>query len=105
MNGTPDSAGKPPSAQWWTLDPYRFPGMRGAAKGEEPGAQGPDPARPCGSPPSRLSSVDRRRLDLQACLTVAGIPLLAGDPHAIEVLAGIDETTYAAVRRWISHTR
>ncbi|MEU8462506.1 hypothetical protein [Streptomyces sp. NPDC029003] len=49
--------------------------------------------------------MDRRRLDLQACLTVAGIPLLAGDPHAIEVLAAVDETTYAAVRRWISHTR
>ncbi|MFJ6718663.1 MULTISPECIES: hypothetical protein [unclassified Streptomyces] len=51
-----------------------------------------------------MSPEDRRRLELQACLTAAGITLLADDPHAIGVLAGVDEITYQAVRRWIGQT-
>ncbi|MFJ8163496.1 hypothetical protein ACIRBY_21585 [Streptomyces sp. NPDC096136] len=46
----------------------------------------------------------RRRLDLHACLTVAGIPPRAGDLHAIEVLSLVDDTTHAALLRWITGT-
>ncbi|MEU8432551.1 hypothetical protein AB0F18_06490 [Streptomyces sp. NPDC029216] len=45
-----------------------------------------------------------RRLDLHACLTVAGIAPRAGDLHAIDVLSMVDDTTYAALRRWITGT-
>ncbi|WP_406385948.1 hypothetical protein [Streptomyces sp. NBC_00211] len=46
--------------------------------------------------------MDRRRLELHACLTAAGVTPLAGDLHAIEVLSTVDDATNAAVRRWIS---
>ncbi|MER5933723.1 hypothetical protein [Streptomyces sp. NPDC002054] len=52
-----------------------------------------------------LSAADRRRLDLHAALTAAGIPPLAGDLHAIEALSALDDTTHAAVQRWISTPR
>ncbi|MGW7098648.1 hypothetical protein [Streptomyces sp. NPDC054838] len=87
------------------LDPYRFPGMRGLPDdeaGEHPWLRlpYPRPTSPVRPSPGFLSP--SRRLDLQACLTVAGITLVAEDLHAIEAIAGLDETTYAAVRRWIS---
>ncbi|MFF4330306.1 hypothetical protein ACGFY6_27060 [Streptomyces sp. NPDC048387] len=100
----------------WPTDPYRFPGLRGDAPYEEeaqagapadawpgllpepgplpaparrPGAGGPDPA-------------DRRRLDLHVWLTSAGVRPHADDPHAIAVLSTVDDTTHAALRRWIT---
>ncbi|TDU69029.1 hypothetical protein EDD91_7678 [Streptomyces sp. KS 21] len=92
-----------PKAPRTTLDPYRFPGIRGLADAEElsaPCPRGPLPAS--GHPPGGLSPADRRRLDLHACLTAAGVPPLDGDLHAIEVLTTVDDATNAAVRRWIS---
>lgn len=86
-----------------TFDPYRFPGMRGLADSEEPEAGCPEGPPPAGDgPPGTLTPVDRRRLELHACLTAAGVTPLAGDLHAIEVLSTVDDATNAAVRRWIS---
>ncbi|MFE9219205.1 hypothetical protein ACFYN3_22960 [Streptomyces lavendulae] len=47
---------------------------------------------------------ERRRLDLYACLTDAGIRPLAADLRAIEVLSSVDDLTHSAIRRWISGT-
>ncbi|MFF1558680.1 hypothetical protein [Streptomyces sp. NPDC058279] len=86
------------------LDPYRFPGMRGLPEeeaGEPPWLRLPYPRpTPTVRPAPELPSPSRR-LDLQACLTIAGVTLVPEDLHAIEVLSGLDETTFAAVRRWI----
>lgn len=107
----PDRTGAVPAPRLprGALDPYRFPGLRGLGEDEDPSAQDSHPhlhdrVPPSGRPPALVSPEDRRRLELQACLTAAGITLLADDPHAIGVLAGVDEITYQAVRRWIGQT-
>ncbi|MFD7837180.1 hypothetical protein [Streptomyces sp. NPDC059761] len=85
------------------LDPYRFPGVRDLEDIPDPEPD-PDPEseeRPRG----RISAAHRRRLALHAALTAAGIPPVAGDLHAIEVVSALDGVTNAAVRRWISCAR
>ncbi|PWK73448.1 hypothetical protein BCL76_102473 [Streptomyces sp. CG 926] len=88
------------------LDPYRFPGVWGLADEEEASFEGdavtPDPRQ--GSA-GRIGAAQRRRLDLLAALTTAGIPPLTADRHAVEAVAALDETTNAAVRRWIAGSR
>ncbi|MET8752058.1 hypothetical protein ABZW32_18435 [Streptomyces sp. NPDC004667] len=84
------------------LDPYRFPGMRGLPDSGETGARGSLPGS--GPPPRGPGPEERRRLDLYACLTAAGIRPLAADLRAIEVLSALDDVTHATVRRWISGT-
>ncbi|MFK0254937.1 hypothetical protein [Streptomyces sp. NPDC090445] len=94
------------------LDPYRFPGARDfedhettAALAPAPGPL-PDPARDRAERSAgRIGAVHRRRLELHAALTAAGIPPLAGDLHAIEVLSALDDAANAAVQRWIAGTR
>ncbi|MFI8497725.1 hypothetical protein ACIGFK_04320 [Streptomyces sp. NPDC085524] len=49
--------------------------------------------------------MDRRRLDLQAALTAAGISPLPGDLEAIYILSSLDDETHAALVRWITQTR
>ncbi|MFC5805165.1 hypothetical protein [Streptomyces formicae] len=49
-----------------------------------------------------LSASDRRRLELHAALTTAGIAPLPGDLAAIDALCVLDDTTNATVQRWIS---
>ncbi|MFB6807756.1 hypothetical protein [Streptomyces sp. NPDC056387] len=99
-----------------TFDPYRFPGIRGWADTGQPSSgcpQAPPPTGdgppgdrpPRGPAPGVPSPEDRRRLELQACLTAAGVPPHAGDLHAIEVLSMIDDATNAAIRRWICGAR
>ncbi|MEV6332050.1 hypothetical protein [Streptomyces sp. NPDC051909] len=95
------------------LDPYRFPA---AIDGDLParaatacGVMETDDCcpLPAPDPASRLSAplepADRRRLELHAALTTAGIAPLPGDLDAIEALCGLDDTTHAALRRWINH--
>ncbi|MEU1202762.1 hypothetical protein ABZ446_42030 [Streptomyces sp. NPDC005813] len=46
---------------------------------------------------------DRRRLDLHAALTAAGIPPLPEDREAIDRLSALPADINIAVRRWIEH--
>ncbi|AZM90275.1 MULTISPECIES: hypothetical protein [Streptomyces] len=100
----------------WLTDPYRFPGLRshpydddaeaGAPVDAWPGpspAPGPPPA-PARRPGADATpdSADRRRLDLHTWLTSAGVRPHTDDPHAIAVLSTVDDTTHAALRRWIT---
>ncbi|MEU2235157.1 hypothetical protein [Streptomyces vietnamensis] len=94
------------------LDPYRFPTAPvddlpeltpGVCDRVEPG----DCLLPVPEPGNRLSSplepADRRRLELHAALTTAGIAPLPGDLDAIEALCQLADTTHVALRRWINH--
>nr|WSX53824.1 hypothetical protein OG409_35820 [Streptomyces sp. NBC_00974] len=104
------------------LDPYRFPGADTvqpathdvpsqsrrpgdmdwllSSLGEEP----PGERAPASDPHlgRSLTPMDRRRLDLQAALTTVGIPPLPGDVEAIYILSVLDDTTHAALVRWIT---
>ncbi|WP_328876117.1 hypothetical protein OHT76_41880 [Streptomyces sp. NBC_00287] len=101
------------TAAFEDLDPYRFPAARIDDLPEQtPAALGvtdlDDYLLPAPDPASRLSTplepADRRRLELHAALTTAGIAPLPGDLDAIKALCQLDDTTHAAVRRWINHT-
>ncbi|MFE6834116.1 hypothetical protein ACFVFI_04635 [Streptomyces sp. NPDC057705] len=92
----------PPSAvtvPQLTLDPYRFPGADtvDAVPGE---AQPSDRHLTWPLQPS-----DRRRLDLHAALTTAGVPPTPGDLEAIHTLSALDDTTNEALLRWITAVR
>ncbi|WP_327372772.1 hypothetical protein OG393_02000 [Streptomyces sp. NBC_01216] len=92
------------------FDPYRFPALFVDGLPEEaPSPRGPGVDLdhvPAPSPESRLSvplrPADRRRLELHAALTTAGIAPLPGDLDAIEELCGLDDTTHLALQRWIT---
>ncbi len=106
-----------------TLDPYRFPGadsmesMSCEAPPQKPGDTNTLPPlggeesarahRPTSDPRLTwsLEPSDRRRLDLHAALTAVGIPPLPGDLAAIHILSGLDDTTNAALVRWIVTSR
>ncbi|GAA3399215.1 hypothetical protein [Streptomyces roseoviridis] len=102
------------------LDPYRFPAAlvdddlparnttpRGLTELDDYLLPAPAPA-PAPDPASRLADpldpADRRRLELHATLTAAGIAPLPGDLAAIEALCRLDDTTHVALRRWIDRT-
>ncbi|MFB7375190.1 hypothetical protein ACFC0D_35760 [Streptomyces sp. NPDC056222] len=51
-----------------------------------------------------LDPADRRRLELHAALTTAGIAPLPGDLDAIEALCTLDDFTHIALQRWIART-
>ncbi|MFH9725468.1 hypothetical protein ACH4M4_21255 [Streptomyces sp. NPDC017254] len=95
------------------LDPYRFPAVYVDDRYEETStASGtmalvdyfdPEPAPSNGLSP-RLEATDRRRLELHAALTTAGIAPLPGDLDAIEVLSALDDTTHSALRRWLGRS-
>ncbi|MFH8570455.1 hypothetical protein [Streptomyces sp. NPDC017993] len=48
-----------------------------------------------------VSTPDRRRLEMQAALTAAGVAPMAGDGAAVHRLAQLDDATVGAVIRWI----
>ncbi|WP_327412279.1 hypothetical protein [Streptomyces sp. NBC_01233] len=78
------------------LDPYRFPGA-------DTVDAVPSGARPTGPRRTRpLQPSDRRRLELHAALTTAGVPPTPGDLEAIHTLSALDDTTNAALLRWIT---
>ncbi|MEV5975124.1 hypothetical protein [Streptomyces sp. NPDC051921] len=99
------------------LDPYRFPAAfiddrqdemsmaRVSLPFGDYGLTAATPA-PAPSPSSNLSDslqpADRRRLELHAALTTAGIAPSPGDRDAIEALCTLDDTTHVALRRWLS---
>lgn len=92
------------------LDPYRFPAVPIDGRPEESSMTrvvmefgdyllpAPEQAR---RPSDPLVPADRRRLELHATLTAAGIAPLPGDLDAIEALCALDDTTHVALRRWI----
>ncbi|MEU9291666.1 hypothetical protein AB0D57_45415 [Streptomyces sp. NPDC048275] len=96
-SGTPQTfadpyACDPPGSSWW--DPA------------------PQPARddyllPPPNPTQRMDIVigprDRRRLDLHAALTTAGVPPEAEDREAIDQLSALPDSINAAIQRWIRH--
>ncbi|MFE5943935.1 hypothetical protein [Streptomyces sp. NPDC056480] len=94
------------------LDPYRFPAvhdlddLRGETAAtcgsmEFGGCSEPE-STPSGRPSHGLEPTDRRRLELHAALTTAGIAPLPGDLDAIDVLSALDDSTHIALRRWLS---
>ncbi|CAM5237994.1 hypothetical protein [Streptomyces fumanus] len=59
-------------------------------------------------PADRIGSVvgprDRRKLDLHAALTAAGIPPRPADREAIEQLSALPGEVSDTVRRWLRHS-
>ncbi|MEZ3179860.1 hypothetical protein KYY02_14555 [Streptomyces pimonensis] len=47
---------------------------------------------------------DRRRLELHAALTAAGIPPRPEDREAIESLSALSGSVNSTVQRWLHHT-
>ncbi|MEV5997837.1 hypothetical protein AB0M25_00500 [Streptomyces griseomycini] len=47
---------------------------------------------------------DRRRLELQAALTAAGIPPRPGDREAIDSLSALSAGVNTTIQRWLHHT-
>ena len=93
------------------LDPYRFPTVYDDDRyEEEPATQditaGLGDPRAAVTPVSdlavRLAPADRRRLELHAALTAAGIAPLPGDLDAVEALCTLDDTTHQVLRRWLN---
>ncbi|WP_426362149.1 hypothetical protein [Streptomyces sp. E-08] len=78
------------------LDPYRFP----AVCVDDPYAE-PRTAGPVDRPAVHLAPADRRRLELHAALTTAGIAPVPGDLDAVEALCALDDATHTALRRWL----
>ncbi|WP_328404467.1 hypothetical protein OHS70_35555 [Streptomyces sp. NBC_00390] len=91
-----------------TIDPYRFPGADACDPFDEAaGDRGADAFFPPAPEPGQrvqvtLEPADRRRLDLHAALTTAGIAPRPGDLAAIEALCALDDRTNATVQRWIT---
>ncbi|MEV0449123.1 hypothetical protein [Streptomyces sp. NPDC050600] len=99
------------SAELMDLDPYRFPAALDDLPAPIPTVCGvierDDSPLPAPTPGTRLypplEPADRRRLELHAALTTAGIAPRPGDLDAIEALCRLDDTTHAALQRWINH--
>ncbi|GGN65169.1 hypothetical protein GCM10011579_035350 [Streptomyces albiflavescens] len=83
----------------------------------EPSSTGWDPAPhattddhllPPPNPAQRLHTAigprDRRRLDLNAALTTAGVPPRLEDREAIDQLSALPDSINATIQRWIRHT-
>ncbi|MET8491390.1 hypothetical protein ABZW15_07945 [Streptomyces cellulosae] len=71
----------------------------------QPGADyllaSPDPATRVGA---LIDPRDRRRLDLHAALTAAGIPPRPEDREAIEHLSALSAGINSTIQRWLQHT-
>ncbi|MFJ8108221.1 hypothetical protein [Streptomyces sp. NPDC096132] len=51
-----------------------------------------------------ISSRDRRRIDLHAALTTAGIPPRPEDRDAIDQLSALSDSVNTALQRWLHHS-
>ncbi|MEU6934394.1 hypothetical protein AB4225_18700 [Streptomyces sp. 2RAF24] len=95
------------SAELMDLDPYRFPAALDDLPEPIPTERDAGPLS-APSPRTRLypplEPADRRRLELHAALTTAGIAPRPGDLDAIEALCRLDDTTHTALQRWINHS-
>ncbi|WP_327182361.1 hypothetical protein [Streptomyces sp. NBC_01334] len=87
------------------------------ARWPDPADVWPDPADPDQdmehllppNPAERLDLAigprDRRRIDLHAALTAAGIPPYPEDRDAIDQLSALSGSVNAALQRWLHHPR
>ncbi|MFF8974570.1 hypothetical protein [Streptomyces sp. NPDC014995] len=62
------------------------------------------PPAPARRPHPALDPRDRRRLDLHAALTAAGVPPRPEDREAIDQLSALSRSVNAALQRWLRHT-
>ncbi|MFG3345713.1 hypothetical protein ACGF1Z_11710 [Streptomyces sp. NPDC048018] len=108
MTGTHAFASTP--SVMMDLDPYRFPAaFLDDLQDETPTTTTDSLSGPCtlpapaSRPTDQLKPADRRRIELNAALTTAGIAPSPGDRDAIEALCTLDDTTHTALRRWLTH--
>ncbi len=85
---TDDSA-----APWW-------PAPAGAQEGDYLLA----PPNPAHRLDTAIDPRDRRRLELHAALTAAGIPPRPEDREAIESLSALSGSINTTIQRWLHHT-
>jgi hypothetical protein len=81
------------AAPWW-------PAPAGSPDGDYLLAP-PDPARRIDT---TIDPRDRRRLELHAALTAAGIPPRPKDREAIESLSALSGSINTTIQRWLHHT-
>lgn len=62
------------------------------------------PPRPADRLGAGIDPRDRRRLDLHAALTAAGIPPRPEDREAIEHLSALSAGVNSTLQRWLRHT-
>ncbi|GAA3497984.1 hypothetical protein GCM10019016_050870 [Streptomyces prasinosporus] len=62
------------------------------------------PPNPADRLDSAIAPRDRRRLDLQAALTAAGIPPRPEDREAIDSLSALSSGINTTIQRWLHHT-
>lgn len=62
------------------------------------------PPRPADRLATALDPRDRRRLELHAALTAAGIPPRPEDREAIESLSALSGSINSTIQRWLHHT-
>lgn len=86
------------SGEQWGDEDWRVPPQARPVEEEAPWPA-PDPGRRL---PLVMAPADRRRLELHAALTRAGVAPVPGDLHAVEALSALDDTVNEAVRRWIA---
>ena len=63
-----------------------------------------DPPRQADRLGTRIDPRDRRRLELHAALTAAGIPPRPEDREAIESLSALSGSINSTIQRWLHHT-
>ncbi|GGX63460.1 hypothetical protein [Streptomyces fructofermentans] len=87
------------------FDPYAHHGI--ALPHEEPVTQSHGGHLPPPDPAQRFNLMvgprDRRRLDLHAALTSAGVPPQCNDREAIDHLSDLPDSVSDCVQRWIQH--
>lgn len=62
------------------------------------------PPNPAQRLDTRVGPRDRRRLDLHAALTTAGVPPQVEDREAIDQLSALPDSINTTIQRWIHHT-
>ncbi|MFI5566693.1 hypothetical protein ACIA6T_04805 [Streptomyces sp. NPDC051740] len=62
------------------------------------------PPRPADRIGTGIDPRDRRRLELHAALTAAGIPPRPEDREAIESLSALSGSINSTIQRWLHHT-
>ncbi|MFD7686628.1 hypothetical protein [Streptomyces sp. NPDC059781] len=80
-------------ARWWP-----------AAAGQPEGDYLLAPPNPADRLGTGIDPRDRRRLELHAALTAAGIPPRPEDREAIESLSALSGSINSTIQRWLHHT-